>query len=55
LLGDFNVKIEKEDNFKPIIGKERIYEIINDNVDSVVNFATLVICQSAPVPECKIH
>jgi len=41
LLGDFNANVEREDNFKPIISKERVYEIINDNVDRVVNFATL--------------
>jgi hypothetical protein len=40
LLGDFNAKLEREDIFKPTIGKVRIHEDSNDNGLRVVNFAT---------------
>jgi exonuclease III len=31
LLGDFNVKVSKEDIFKPLIGNEVLHKISNDN------------------------
>jgi hypothetical protein len=31
LLGDFSVKVVKEDIFKPTIGNESSHEISNDN------------------------
>jgi exonuclease III len=40
LLGDFNVKVRREDIFKPTIWNESLHEISNDNVVRLVNFAT---------------
>jgi endonuclease/exonuclease/phosphatase family metal-dependent hydrolase len=40
LLGDLNVKVGREDIFKPTIGNESLHEISNDNGIRVVNFAT---------------
>jgi hypothetical protein len=40
LLGDFDVKVGREEIFKPAIGKESLHEINNDNVVAIVNFAT---------------
>jgi hypothetical protein len=37
LLGDFNVKVGRENIFKPTIGNESLHEVSND---SGVNFAT---------------
>jgi hypothetical protein len=39
LLGDFNVKVGREDIFKPIIGNESLHEASNDNGVRVVKFA----------------
>jgi hypothetical protein len=33
LLGDFNAKVGREDNFKPTTGNESLHEITNDNGD----------------------
>jgi hypothetical protein len=41
LLGDFNVKIDREDIFKPKNGNETLHEISNEYGIRVVNFATL--------------
>jgi hypothetical protein len=42
LLGDFIVKVGREDISKPTIGNESLHEIIrsNDNGVRLVNFAT---------------
>jgi hypothetical protein len=40
LLGDFNVKVGKEEIFKPTIGNESLHEISNDSGDRPVKFAT---------------
>jgi hypothetical protein len=40
LLGDFNIKVGKEDIFKPTTGNESLNEINIDNGVRVVNFAT---------------
>jgi hypothetical protein len=40
LLGDFHVKVGKEDIFKSTIGDESLHEIVNDNEVRVVNVAT---------------
>jgi hypothetical protein len=40
LLGDFSVKVGREDIFKPIIGNESLHEANNDNGVRVANFAT---------------
>jgi hypothetical protein len=39
-LADFNVKVGKEDPFKPTIENESSHKICNDNGVRVVNFAT---------------
>jgi hypothetical protein len=40
LLGDFNVKVSREDISKPTIGNESLHKIINDDLVRLVNFAT---------------
>jgi hypothetical protein len=40
LLGDFNVKVGREDIFKPIIVNESVHEANNDNRVRIVNFKT---------------
>jgi exonuclease III len=40
LLGDFDVKVGRENIFKPRIRNESLHEISNDNGVRVVNFAT---------------
>jgi exonuclease III len=40
LLGDLNVKVGREDIFKPTIGNESLHKISNDNGVRVVNFVT---------------
>jgi hypothetical protein len=40
LLEDFNVKLERENIFKPKIGNKSLHEDSIDNVVRVVNFAT---------------
>jgi hypothetical protein len=40
LLGDFNVKVGREDIYKPTIENESLHEISNDNGVRLVNFAT---------------
>jgi hypothetical protein len=39
LLGDFNVKVGREDIFKPTIGNESLHEISNDNGVRLANIA----------------
>jgi len=38
LLGDFNEKLGREDNFKPTIGNESLHQDSNDNGDRIVSF-----------------
>jgi hypothetical protein len=40
LMGDFNAKVGREDNFKTVIGNRSLHEVSNDNGVRVVNFAT---------------
>jgi hypothetical protein len=40
LLGDFNMKVGREDIFKPTTRNKSPHKIINDNGVRVVNFAT---------------
>jgi hypothetical protein len=40
LLGDFNIKVGREDIFKLTIGNESLHEISNDNGVRLVNFDT---------------
>jgi hypothetical protein len=39
-LGDSNVKVSREEIFKPTIGNDSLHEINNDNGVRVLNFAT---------------
>jgi hypothetical protein len=57
LLGDFNVKVGRENIFKPTIGNENLHEISNDNGVRVVNFATFknLVFRSSMFPHRKIH
>jgi hypothetical protein len=57
LLGYFNVKLRREDIFKPIIGNESLHEASNDNGIRVVNFATSksLIIKSTTFPHRDIH
>jgi hypothetical protein len=57
LLGDFNVKVGREDILKPIIGNESLHEVSNDNGVRVVNFATLkiLILKGTTFPHCDIN
>jgi hypothetical protein len=56
-LGDFNVKVGREDIFKPTIKNESSDEISNDNGVRVVNFATSknLVVKSTMFPHCNIH
>jgi hypothetical protein len=40
LLGDFNAKVGRDNNFKLKIGNESLHEISDDSGVTVVNFAT---------------
>jgi hypothetical protein len=57
LLRDFNVKVGREDIFKPTIWNESFHEISNDNGVRVVNFVTseYLIVKSTTFPHRNIH
>jgi hypothetical protein len=57
LLGDFNVKVGRENIFKPTIENESLHEISNDNGVRVVDFATSknLVVKSTTFPHRKIH
>jgi hypothetical protein len=57
LLGDFNVKVGREDIFKPTIGNESSHEISNENGFRVVNLATSknLVVKSTMFPNRNIH
>jgi hypothetical protein len=57
LLEDFNVKVCREDIFKPTIGNENLHENSNDNGVRVVNFAISknLIVKSTMFPHHNIH
>jgi hypothetical protein len=57
LLGDFSAKVVREDIFKPTVGYESSYEIINDNEDRVINFVTSrnLTVRSTMFQHCNIH
>jgi hypothetical protein len=57
LLGDFNAKVGRENICKPVIGKETLHEISNDNGVRVVNFSTSrnLTVKSTIFPHCNIH
>jgi hypothetical protein len=57
LLGDFNVKVGKEDIFKSTIQNESLHEISNYNGVKLVNFATskIIRVKSTMFPHGNIH
>jgi hypothetical protein len=57
LLGYFNVKVGREDIFKPIIGNESLHEASNNNGVRVRHFATSknLIVKSTTFPRRNIH
>jgi exonuclease III len=57
LLGDFNVKVGREDIFKQTIGNESLHEISNDNGVRLINFATSknLRVKSMMFAYCNIH
>jgi exonuclease III len=57
ILGDFNVKVSRENIFKPTIRNESLHEISNDNGVRVVNFATYknLVVKRTMFPHHKIH
>jgi hypothetical protein len=56
-LGDFNVKVGRQDIFKPIICNESLHEANNDNGIRVISFATSknLIVKSTTLPYPSIH
>jgi hypothetical protein len=57
LLGNFSVKVGREDIFKPTIGNESLHKISNVNGVRLVNFATSKNhrVKSTMFPHCSIH
>jgi hypothetical protein len=57
LLGGFNVKVGRENIFKPTVGNESLLEIRNDSGVGVVTFAMPknLIVKSTIFPHCKIR
>jgi hypothetical protein len=56
-LGDLNVKLGREDIFKPTIRNESSLEISNDNGVRAINFATskILVVKSTMFPHRNIH
>jgi len=57
LLGDFNVKVEREYVFEPTIGQKSLHQDSNDNRVRLVNFATSknLVVDSTMFPHRNIH
>jgi len=57
LLGDFNVKVGRENIFKPTIGNESLHQDSNDNGIRIVNFTTSknLVVKNAMFPHRNIH
>jgi hypothetical protein len=57
LLEELNVKVGKEDTFKPTIENESLHKISNDNGVRVINFGILKILtvKSTMLPHRNIH
>jgi len=57
LLGDFNVKVGRENIFKPTIGNEGLHQDNNGNGVIIVNFATSknLVVKSTMFPHRNIH
>jgi len=57
LLGDFNVKVGRENIFKPTIRQESLHQDSNDNGVRLVNFTTSknLVVKSMMFPHRNIH
>ena len=57
ILGDFNAKVGKENNFKPTIGNDSLHQDCNDNGVRIVNFAKSknLVVKSTMFPHRDIH
>jgi len=57
LLGDFNAKVGRENNFKPTIGQKSLHQNNNDNGVRLVNFTTSenMVVKSTMFLHRKIH
>jgi hypothetical protein len=57
LLGDFNVKVGREDSFKPTVKNENPHEISNDNGVRVIKFVTSknLFLKSTMLPHHYVH
>jgi len=57
LLGDFNVKVGRENIFKPATGQESLHQDSNDNGVRLVNFTTskTLVVKSTMLPHRNIH
>jgi hypothetical protein len=53
ILGDFNAKVERENNFRPTIGRESLHEDSNDNG---IKLKTLTISKEMVISStCYLH
>jgi endonuclease/exonuclease/phosphatase family metal-dependent hydrolase len=57
IIGDFNAKTGKEENYTPVIGKHSLHDISNDNGIRAVDFAMSnnLIIKSTHFPHKNIH
>jgi hypothetical protein len=57
LLGDFNLKVGRENIFKPTIGNESLHQDNNDNGFRIINFATYknLVVKSTMFPHRNFH
>jgi len=57
LLGNFNAKVGRENNFKPTIGQDSLHQESNDNRVRLVNFTTSknLVVKSTMFPHRNIH
>jgi endonuclease/exonuclease/phosphatase family metal-dependent hydrolase len=57
IMGDFNAKIGKKENYRPVTGKHSLHDISNDNVIRAVDFAMSnnLIIKSTHFPHKNIH
>ena len=57
LLGEFSIKVGRENIFKPTIGNESLHQDSNDNGVRIVNFATSknLVIKNMMFPHRNIH